>query len=176
MSGTENNELPGPSSEITPLWLENESNRDPNMKVGEQKLIKIFAYLGLNVYLFLKRQKSDEEILYRHLRLRRFPPNESRIGFDEFHRTCDECMVDAVRKINRLETQMADIWNFLYELPANFERLSPDGTRFIGKLADMDESDLEDDVTPIADVSAGNAFDEWTPGRSTITARSALNI
>ena len=55
---------------------------------------------------------------------------------------------------------MTVIWNYLFDLAIHFENTHRDGTNFINKLIEVDESDDEDDVTPIADISVGSSFEE----------------
>ena len=66
--------------------------------------------------------------------------------------------------MDKLEADMLAMWNFLYESAANFENVYPDGAAFIAKLSGIDDFDLEDDITPIADVVMAEDSG-YTPGK-----------
>lgn len=142
-------------------WIDISGERDPNMTTKERKILRIFAYLGLNVYLFLVSEKRKLKNIYQRLRLLQPPPHESRNNTVEFYRSRDRQMTIAARKLSSCERKMYAIWNYLFDVPANFENPHPDGTEFINLLTSADVTDSsedEEEVTPIANVSVGSSF------------------
>ena len=141
-------------------WVQYSGTREADLTVKQRKLIRIFAYLGMNVYLYLNGQKEDASRLYRSLHLLRLRQNDSRNSTIEFCRINDDRMQIEQRSINEITERMVVIWNYLFDLAINFENIHPDGTEFIKRLVEVDDADAGDDVTPIADISVGSSFED----------------
>ena len=146
-------------------WVEFSGERDPNMTNLERKLVKSLAYLGLKVYLYMGQEKQRLKNIYSRLRLLQ-PPTHDSWNFtaqEEFCRTRNLQITNASRRLAKCEHDMYAMWNYLFDLPANFERLHPDGSNFILALTEADgvgdSSSSEEEEAPIADVSVGSSFD-----------------
>lgn len=159
----EQNDENGGISEVD--WVEFSGVRDPNMTNSQRKLVKSLAYLGLKVYLFMAQEKAKLKNIYSRLRLLQPPTHDSRniTGNEEFYRIRNMQVTNASRKLAKCEHDMYAMWNYLFDLPANFERVHPDGSNFIMALTTSDveggsDSSGEEEV-PVADVSVGSSFE-----------------
>ena len=141
-------------------WTRFSGTRNPDLSVNQRKMIRIFAYLGMNVYLYLNERKRRAFQLYQSLHLHRLRQNESRNTTVEFCRIIDDRMQLEARKFDDLQAKMTSIWNYLLKLAIDFEHIHPDGTDFVRLLAGIDDSEVGDDVTPVANISVSSSFED----------------
>ena len=119
-------------------WPLISGRRDPNMTLIQRKMVKIMAYLGINVYLKLA---TDKEKIVNAMLL---TAQGHQISVDPPR------LQDLDRERLILQKNMGELWLFLLKLPGNFEHLHPDGSKFMDILENIDEFDLPDEVGPIA--------------------------
>ena len=149
-----------------PDWLEASGKRDESMTVDQRKILKILAYLGLDIYLFMGRERRKIKDIHHRLRLclLQTPTHESRNNTEEFNRirAISRAMGDASDKMLRYAHDMFALWSYLFDLAANFEDVHTDGSEFINKLIEADGptlSDFEgDEEAPVAEISACDLF------------------
>ena len=134
--------------------------RDPSLTTVQRKMIRIWAYLGLEVFKDMKKDhkylsETENELLIQ-LRMRIIENRMSTVVDRDAITVAVNKLEECRNVIESLEDTLEKHWLFLFRLPANFERIQTDGSDFLMRLLEADpQRGLE--VGPIAMISTDDS-------------------
>ena len=134
-------------------WIFYSGLRDPNMSKSERKMLRLIAYLGLEVYKDWKEERNQA------IEARNAVLNSGEFSrayqFEPFE--IGNRVVDINRLLSNMELRLSKLHKFLFSLAGNFEELHPMGTRFIEQLEELNFQSIQE-LVPIAVINLDDSF------------------